>query len=86
MCRRALSPEAQGVKAIRSLLPQPGGFRVYAKATKRRERLTGSYLAEFEKACEWASIYGPIRTNSPEVPSDVAQRGARQAQNPARRA
>jgi hypothetical protein len=59
---------------------------VYAKATKRRERLTGSYLAEFEKACEWASIYGPIRTNSPEVPSDVAQRGARQVQNPARRA
>jgi integrase len=33
---------------------------VYAKATKRRERLTGSYLAEFE----WATIYGPKRTNS----------------------
>jgi hypothetical protein len=28
----------------------------HAKATKRRERLTGSYAAEFDKACEWSVL------------------------------
>jgi integrase len=31
-------------------------LRVYAKATKRRERLTGSYAAEFDRACEWGQV------------------------------
>jgi integrase len=31
-------------------------LRVYAKATKRRERLSGAYLEAFDRALEWAEI------------------------------
>ena len=29
---------------------------IYSQAVKRRERLTGNYLAEFDKAIEWALL------------------------------
>jgi integrase len=31
---------------------------VYAKAVKRRQRLKGNYLAEFDRALEWADMGG----------------------------
>ena len=31
-------------------------FRVYQKAAKRRERLSGEYLAAFDRACQWALL------------------------------
>jgi hypothetical protein len=31
-------------------------FRVYQKAAKRRERLSGDYLAAFDRALEWARM------------------------------
>jgi integrase len=39
-------------------------FRVYQKAVKRRERLSGAYLATFDRACEWGRI-GSKGTNGP---------------------
>lgn len=33
-------------------------FRVYQRAAKRRERLTGAHLAAFDRALEWAGLYG----------------------------
>ena len=29
---------------------------LYAKATKRRERLSGAYLAAYDRALEWATL------------------------------
>jgi hypothetical protein len=41
-------------------------IRVYAKAVKRRGRLSGEYLAAFERALEWAArAAGPISTLRP---------------------
>jgi hypothetical protein len=31
-------------------------FRVYQKAAKRRERLSGSYLEAFDQALQWADL------------------------------
>jgi hypothetical protein len=31
-------------------------MRVYAKATKRRERLSGPHLRAYERAIEWAQM------------------------------
>jgi hypothetical protein len=31
-------------------------MRVYARAVKRRSRLTGEHLREFDKALEWAQM------------------------------
>ena len=44
-------------------------LRVYAKATKRRERLTGDYRTEFERACEWARM-GTNAQPEPERPAE----------------
>src|SRR5262245_52401421 len=45
---------------------------VYAKATKRRERLSGSYLAAYDAALVWASFGTGAGTNAaPTVPSDA---------------
>lgn len=35
-------------------------FRVYQRAAKRRERLTGAHLAAFESALEWGRIGRPV--------------------------
>jgi hypothetical protein len=43
-------------------------LRVYAKATKRRERLTGNYGTEFDRACEWA-LLGTNEPGSAEAPT-----------------
>jgi integrase len=32
-------------------------FRVYQRAAKRRERLTGAHLAAFDQALEWAGLH-----------------------------
>jgi hypothetical protein len=42
-------------------------MEVYAKAVKRRERLSGHYLAEFDVASEWAANGQPApnRTVTP---------------------
>jgi integrase len=32
-------------------------FRVYQRAAKRRERLTGEHLAAFDRALEWAGLH-----------------------------
>ena len=47
------SPRQRGrARAVR-----PGdSFRVYQKAAKRRERLSGAYLAAFDRALHWAEI------------------------------
>jgi integrase len=31
-------------------------MKVYARAVKRRERLSGAHLAEFDRACDWADL------------------------------
>lgn len=31
-------------------------FRVYQRAAKRRERLSGAHLEQFDRACEWAGF------------------------------
>jgi hypothetical protein len=33
-------------------------FRVYHKAAKRREKLSGAYLEAFDKALQWAQLGG----------------------------
>jgi integrase len=35
-------------------------MQVYASAVRRRERLSGAYLAEFDRAIEWASQRAPV--------------------------
>jgi hypothetical protein len=39
-------------------------FRVYARAVKRRERLSGAYLEAFDQALEWAQM-GSRRLGQP---------------------
>jgi integrase len=58
-------------------------LRVYAKATRRPERLTGSYRSEFQRACEWARVSAPKGTSSPQtveaptfLPADLASNPA----------
>jgi integrase len=46
-------------------------FRVYQKAAKRRERLSGAYLEAFDQALEWA-LMGTSATS--EAPSRLAPR------------
>jgi hypothetical protein len=61
-------------------------MRVYAKAIRRRARLAGSYLAEFDRALEWAGMGGesdsaatldPIAVEAaePEMASSSRNRG-----------
>lgn len=45
-------------------------LRVYAKATRRRERLTGTYAEQFDKACEWSAIYARKSTSDPVRAAD----------------
>ncbi len=44
-------------------------FRVYQRAVKRRDRLTGVYLAAFDEALEWAEM-GRIGAIAPETSLD----------------
>ncbi len=44
-------------------------FRVYQKAAKRRERLTGAYLEAFDRALDWAAMGSGAVTSLPEAPS-----------------
>ena len=37
----------------------PFTFSVYTKAAKRRGKLTGAYLAEFDRALAWAALATP---------------------------
>jgi hypothetical protein len=34
-------------------------LNVYTKAVKRRDKLTGAYLAEFDRALAWATLAAP---------------------------
>lgn len=43
-------------------------FRVYQKAAKRRERLSGNYLEAFDSASDWA-LMGTGRSEASEVPT-----------------
>jgi hypothetical protein len=52
---------------------------VYAKAVKRRERLSDEYRAAFDRALEWAEI-GRIDAEAPER---VERVGRAEAANPA---
>jgi integrase len=45
-------------------------FRVYQRAAKRRERLSGSRLAAFDRAMEWAKIGAAEQPISEPVPSE----------------
>lgn len=42
-------------------------FRVYQRAAKRRERLTGAHLAAFDRALEWAATGAMVRPDAFEV-------------------
>lgn len=46
-------------------------FRVYHRAAKRRERLSGAYLEAFDHACEWARM-GTNGVPSPDEGAEVA--------------
>jgi integrase len=49
-------------------------FRVYQKAAKRRERLSGKYLDAFDRALEWAQIGVIAPAASPMAPlGDIPQ-------------
>ena len=50
-------------------------FRVYQRAAKHREKLTGAYLEAFDRALEWATIGTPEvgSTASPERESTYSQ-------------
>jgi hypothetical protein len=37
-------------------------LRVYAKAVKRRSKLSGPYLAEFDRTLSWAALSTPGET------------------------
>jgi hypothetical protein len=54
-------------------------LRTYAKATKRRERLTGSYAAEFDRACEWSVL---ARKGTSEVPAPIEAPSGAPARTP----
>jgi integrase len=56
-------------------------LKVYAKATKRRERLTGAYRAEYDRALEWAAVSAPIGTSEPARGSESRTRGEFHAPN-----
>jgi hypothetical protein len=43
-------------------------YRVYQKAVKRRSKLSGHHLREFERALEWAA-------NRQQAPSEAPERG-----------
>ena len=45
-------------------------FRVYARAVKRRERLSGNYLEQFDRALEWARM-GTNGASAPEPISGI---------------
>jgi integrase len=57
-------------------------FRVYQRAAKRRERLTGAHLAAFDRALEWA---GMASSGSHEPASDVIRNSAIYASSESRR-
>ena len=48
-------------------------FRVYQRAVKRRERLSGAHLEAFDKALQWAAMGsgapGPVVPNLPNTAS-----------------
>ena len=50
-------------------------FRVYQRAVKRRERLTGAHLEAFDKALEWARM----GTNEPSAPVETSPNPAPEA-------
>lgn len=47
-------------------------FRIYQRAVKRRERLTGNHLEEFDRALHWAGT-GRERTNPGMLPELIAE-------------
>jgi integrase len=49
-------------------------FRVYQRAAKRRERLSGAHLAEFDRATDWAAV-GPVQ--APDASATETSRQAR---------
>jgi len=51
-------------------------FRVYQRAVKRRDRLTGVYAYEFDRALAWARI-GPPEGAQKALPGTGARSGAR---------
>lgn len=51
-------------------------FRVYQRAVKRHDRLTGNYLAEFDRALEWALMGTSGASNGSEPPAERDQRSA----------
>lgn len=54
-------------------------MRVYAKAVRRRERLAGPSLREFDRALEWARMGTSAHTSLPEVASSQAAVGEERA-------
>jgi integrase len=46
-------------------------FRVYQRAAKRRERLTGAHLGAFDQALEWAAL-GTQSVRSPQLNQQAA--------------
>ena len=51
--------------------------RYYTKAVKRRSKLSGEYLAEFERALEWATRVGEKALNGHEDHSGTDQEQGR---------
>ena len=51
-------------------------LRVYAKATKRRERLSGNYRTEFDRACDWALLGTSPANQLAEQANQADPRGA----------
>jgi hypothetical protein len=56
-------------------------LKVYAKAVKRRERLTGAYLEAFDRALDWAQIG---RLEAPDRASEKAEKGRIAPESPER--
>ena len=49
-------------------------MKVYARAVKRRERLTGKYRGQFDSALEWASMGTSADFSAPTgVPAENAE-------------
>ena len=53
-------------------------LKVYAKAAKRRERLSGAYLDAFDRALHWAEVG---RIAEPEIPEPVEEPTSTEARN-----
>ena len=45
-------------------------FRIYQKAVKRRSKLAGHHLREFDRALQWAEIG---RNDAPAIPEGAPQ-------------